>query len=223
MLSFVPSSSLIPQISHIRIRTLLTFHIDFHSLLRKPLFRVLSSPFRLSLPLSCQQILSHYAADDDEKRALSLLGEISEEGKARYSEMIEKAVPSLVDILRIYPSSRPPLCTWPPSSRLTCRSSLVAHLLCVLPPSKPRYYSLCAGTLLLPAHHQPPDARTDPHHQEWEFACTIVKKRIEHETFGRDFLGICSTFLKGSGAFLSFPFHPYLLYLPFLLPALNSS
>lgn len=123
------------------------------------------------------RVLAEYASNEQEKTELMLLCSIkgrdpllaySHTGPDRkpYQEQIEAGLPSLLDLLNRYPSSKPPL----------------DHLIGNLLPLSPRFYSLCNS---LKSH---PDSL--------HVAFTIVESTIEMEPYARVIRGICSHWMK---------------------------
>jgi len=82
---------------------------------------------------SLLRILAEYCSDGGERHRLLHLS--SRGGKEEYKSDIAAGQPSLLDLLRRFPSCRPP----------------VAHLLEALPPLAPRMYSLSSSQLMHPA------------------------------------------------------------------------
>lgn len=134
------------------LRHALTACVDLTSVPRKSLLR----------------LLGEHAADDAERRTLLFLS--SRGGRQAYADDISSAQPSLLDLLRRFPSARPPL----------------AALLDGLQPLAPRMYSLTAAPV---AGGSVPGAAG---RGTLQFALSVVRYETAHGTRR----GVASTWLE---------------------------
>eukprot|EP01124_Arcella_intermedia_P027766 TRINITY_DN5501_c0_g1_i2.p1 TRINITY_DN5501_c0_g1~~TRINITY_DN5501_c0_g1_i2.p1 ORF type:complete len:579 (+),score=163.19 TRINITY_DN5501_c0_g1_i2:240-1976(+) len=112
--------------------------------------------------------LAEYAEDKQEKEELLLLCDNSVVGKKMYAELMEKRVPSLLELLNRWTSVKIPL----------------GHLLEVLPPQSARYYSISDFPL--------------KKREEIKIALTIVNNNlVDLHGDTKEFKGVCSNWLFG--------------------------
>jgi methionine synthase reductase len=109
-------------------------------------------------------MLSQHAGDADERATLELLASVA--GRERYRDEIELAAPTLLELLERFASCTPPL----------------EHLLDLLPPLQPRYYSVCNSPL-------------DGDARRVSFAFNVLRYAARGDA-GGDRRGLCTNWLR---------------------------